>query len=74
MDKLLLIIKLLPVLIQAIKALESAIPGTGAGEQKLALLRGLLETVDGSISANWGSIESVIAMLVKTFNKTGWGQ
>ena len=65
------ILQLIPAIIQAMKAIEEAIPGQGAGEQKLALLRGILETADSSIKAMWPALSSVITLLVKTFNETG---
>ena len=71
MDKLFLVIKLLPVIIEALKAIENAIPGEGKGEQKLSALRGVLEAVDGSLKDLWPSIEKVVGVLVNVFNNTG---
>lgn len=66
-----LVLKMLPVIIAAIKAIEDAIPGNGKGEQKLAMLRQILELADGTITSLWPTIESVVKVLVKTFNDTG---
>lgn len=71
MEKLMLVLKMLPVIIAAIKAIEEAIPGNGKGEQKLAMLRQILELADGTITNLWPTIESVVKVLVKTFNDTG---
>lgn len=68
MDKVMLILKLLPAIVAGIKALEDAIPGQGKGEQKLAALREILELVDGTVSSVWPQIASVVAILVKTMN------
>ena len=68
MDKIIMIIKLLPAIVAGIKALEEAIPGQGKGEQKLAALREILETVDSTVSSVWPQIASVVAILVKTMN------
>lgn len=71
MDKVMLILKLLPAIVAGIKALEEAIPGQGKGEQKLAALREILELVDGTVSSVWPQIAAVVAVLVKTMNSTG---
>lgn len=68
MDKVMLILKLLPAIVAGIKALEEAIPGQGKGEQKLAALREILELVDSTVSSAWPQIASVVAILVKTMN------
>jgi len=64
-----MIIDLLPLVIQTIKAVEDAIPGTGKGEAKLTMVRGVLESVDLGTASIWPAIEKVIAAIVATFNK-----
>lgn len=71
-----IITKLLPVLIEVIKAVEAAIPGQGEGEKKLAAVRAILETVSDFVGGDtlnqiWPALEKVIAALVALFNKTG---
>lgn len=66
-----LVLKMLPVIIAAIKVIEEAIPGNGQGEQKLAMLRQILELADGTITNIWPTIEGLVKVLVKTFNDTG---
>ena len=66
-----LVLKMLPVIIAAIKAIEEAIPGNGQGEQKLAMLRQILELADGAATNIWPTIEGLVKVLVKTFNDTG---
>ena len=66
-----MVIKLLPAIIEAIKAIENAIPGEGKGEQKLSALRGILEAVDSNLKDLWPSIEKVVGVLVNVFNNTG---
>lgn len=68
MDKILMIVKLIPALIEVIKAVEAAIPGEGKGEQKLVMVRGILEATDGAISQMWPNLEKVITVIVSTFN------
>lgn len=68
MEKILLIAKLIPVLIEIIKAVEAAIPGEGKGEAKLTMVRQILEVTDSTITSIWPSLEKVIAVIVTTFN------
>ena len=71
MDKLIMIARLIPVIIDIMKAIEEAIPGEGKGEQKLIAVRGILEnTVDG-FNQLWPSVEKVVKVLVGVFNSTG---
>lgn len=71
MNAVITILKLLPAIIEAIKAIEAAIPGQGNGEKKLATLREILEAVDGGVAAMWPQISATIGVLVKVFNTTG---
>ena len=68
MEKILLIAKLIPVLIEIIKAVEAAIPGEGKGEAKLVMVRQILEVTDSTITNIWPSLEKVIGIIVTTFN------
>lgn len=63
--------KLIPLMIEVIKAIEAAIPGQGQGEAKLAAVRGILETTDDTLNNSIPIIEKVISILVDLFNKTG---
>ena len=65
------LLKLLPSIITAIKAIEEAIPGKGEGEAKLAAIREILESINGQVASMWPFIEKAIAVLVSLFNKTG---
>ena len=71
MDKVLMILKLLPVLIEAIRAIEQAVPGEGKGELKLKMLREVLEVVDSSMQTLWPTVAQVVGVLVGTFNSVG---
>lgn len=73
-----IVLELVPALIVAIKAIEDAIPGQGAGEQKLAMVRAFIEstyksTKDLSVTFEqlWPVIESTIKTLVNGFNSVG---
>lgn len=65
------VLKLLPAIITAIKAIEEAIPGQGKGEEKLAAIRAIMEAANGQISLYWPLIQTTIGVLVGLFNKTG---
>lgn len=72
------IASLIPVLVETIKAVEEAIPGTGKGEQKLAMVRQLIEAayaIGGNMSVKfdelWPLLNNLIATAVAGFNKAG---
>lgn len=71
MDKLLIIMRLLPAIVAAIKAIEEAVPGAGKGAEKLQAVRQIIETVDAAATALWPQIEAVVSVLVGLMNKTG---
>lgn len=73
-----LIISILPMVIEAIKLVEQAIPGAGKGEEKLAATRSILESsykistnAVMSFDAIWPALQKTIAGLVSAFNATG---
>lgn len=72
------IVALLPMLIEAIKAAEAAIPGSGKGEQKLALVRGMLQAayeaatdVDNTFEEVWPAINKTINTVVTSLKAAG---
>lgn len=78
LEKVYLVVQWLPVLIQVMKHVEEAIPGQGAGEQKLAAVRGILESMYGVSSKGlmafaelWTALEGSVGVLVKAFNSRG---
>lgn len=66
------LLTLLPAIIEAIKAIEEAIPVSDKGGAKLAAIREILESVDGGVKDLWPLIEKAITVLVALFNKTVW--
>ncbi len=64
------ILSLIPAIIEAIKAVEAAIPGQGNGEKKLAAIRAIIEQVYDKANEIWPSIEKTIAVLVALFNSS----
>jgi len=71
MQNILIIFQILPAIINALKAVEEAIPGQGHGEAKLAAVREMVEVVDGGLKPLWPQLLGVIGSLVGLFNKTG---
>ena len=65
------LLSLLPAIITAIKAIEEALPATGQGAAKLALIREIIESVSGELTELWPYVEKVISLVVSWFNKTG---
>ena len=65
------LLSLLPAIITAIKAIEEALPATGQGAAKLALIREIIESVSGELTEIWPYVEKVISLVVSWFNKTG---
>lgn len=66
-----IILNLIPAIITAIKAIEDAIPASGAGKEKLAALRQIIETAYGQSLTIWPILEKTISTLVELMNKTG---
>lgn len=71
-------LSLVPAIIAAMKAIEDAIPGTGKGEQKLAMLREAMESAyEGATDAVenfdtvWPTVATWIAKQVARFNEIG---
>lgn len=71
MKTILWLAQYLSTLIQILKAVEAAIPESGNGKAKLAMVREMLEMLDDGTHELWPSIEKVIAVIVKTFNQLG---
>lgn len=71
MKYFLLVLQIVPALIEMIKAIEAAIPGTGKGEQKLAAVREIIETAYEQSGEIWPVVQKVIGILVSLFNSTG---
>jgi hypothetical protein len=73
-----ILLELLPIVIQAIKAIEEVIPERGRGEAKLALVRSALEAayaasddLTPSFESLWPQIKFIIDKAVAVFNTMG---
>ena len=65
------VLSLVPVIIEAVKAIEKAIPGSGQGDTKLDAIKQIIASVDDKAAEFWPYIEKVIGVLVSLFNQTG---
>ena len=63
--------QLIPSIIAAIKSLEEFIPASGAGKDKLAVIRQIIESTYEGAKEAMPTIEKVIATLVDLANKYG---
>jgi hypothetical protein len=73
-----LLVQLLPILIEAIKAVEAALPEKGQGQAKAAMIRGTVESAFAAVQNAqvnfedvWPAIQKMIDVIVATFNTTG---
>lgn len=72
------VISLIPLVVQAIQVVEAAIPGKGKGEQKLSMVRSIIEEVydeaDDLIEpfeAIWTRLSRLVSRFVVIFNGDG---
>ena len=70
-EALKVVISLLPALIEAIKAVEAALPESGRGAAKLAVVREVILAVDASLETAWPLLEKLVNGLVRVFNLFG---
>lgn len=73
------VVGLLPAVIDAIKAIEAAIPAAGQGAAKLEAVRTLVQSVYGAadkaaptFDALWPHLQTAAGTFVALFNKLGW--
>lgn len=72
------VLSLLPVILEVVRAIETALPEGGQGAQKLALIRNALAAAfsaagDAAISFEtiWPALEKTVAAVVGLFNSVG---
>ena len=73
-----LILQLLPLIIETVKAIEAAMPGAGGGKAKLELVRATLQSaydtstgVVDKFDTIWPMIQNTVGAVVSTFNAIG---
>ena len=72
------VLALLPLILEAVRAIEAALPESGQGQTKLALVRAAVESgynaaSDAIVSFEqlWPALESTIGAVVGAFNAVG---
>jgi hypothetical protein len=68
MNNLITVLRLLPAIVAAVKALEDALPVSGQGKSKLAALREIMVSVDAGVTAIWPMVETAVAAVVALMN------
>ena len=68
MNNLITLLRLLPAIVAAVKALEDALPVSGQGKSKLAALREIMVSVDAGVTAIWPMVETAVAAVVALMN------
>ena len=71
MNQVIVILQLIPSLIAAIQAVESAVPGNGAGKDKLNAVLAIITGIDTAMAALVPQLTTTITALVGLFNATG---
>lgn len=73
-----IVLGLLPVLLDTIKAIETAIPVSGKGKEKMDLIKTALQTTYDATNETkttfqtvWPQLESIISKVVAIYNATG---
>lgn len=72
------VLELVPLVVNTIKTIEGAIGESGKGAEKLAMLRGIVESAynsakDATVKFEqiWPALESIVKTVVGTFNAIG---
>ena len=73
-----LVLTLLPLLIDTVKAIETAVPATGQGSAKLEMIRSTIEAAyiaSGEVAVQfatlWPALQTAVAGVVTVFNNSG---
>lgn len=73
-----LILSLLPMIIQVVQAIEAALPASGQGATKLAMIKEVLQSaystatdVTATFETVWPALEGTIKAVVSMFNSAG---
>ena len=71
MKNVLVILQLVPALIEIIRTIENMFPQSGAGKEKLILVREILTASYEGIQEVWPAIEAIVAKVVAFANTIG---
>ncbi len=67
----LLIIQMIPAIIDIIKKVEELYPESGAGKDKLLLVKSMLQAAYDGVTDAWPQIEKIIGVVVEFANRFG---
>lgn len=71
LNRVLVIVQLIPAVIEIVKTVETMFPLPGAGQEKLKLVRELLTTAHEGLEGMWPTLEKLIAAVVSFANSVG---
>ncbi len=71
MKKMLTILRMVPVVIEIVQTIEAALPESGRGKEKLALVRDILSEVYEGLGDIWPKLEKVVELFVRFANSVG---
>jgi hypothetical protein len=71
LTRLMTVLSLMPVIITAVKSVEEAIPGSGNGKTKLAIILDSILAVTAEAQALIPAITSIIGIVVAGLNAAG---
>lgn len=66
-----LILQLVPIILELVKAIETQIPEGGQGKAKLEFIETVLTQAYPQITNIWGMVEKIISSAVALYNTTG---
>jgi len=66
-----IIVKVTPLIVPLIQAIEQLIPQPGEGTRKLSIFRVILEMLEPAAKDIWPHIEKIVGIFVKEANESG---
>jgi hypothetical protein len=71
MKNILIILQIIPFIIKIMREFEESIPESGAGSDKLASIKKILDALLDNSEALWPTLEKIIGIIVTLFNAKG---
>lgn len=66
-----LILQLIPIILEIIKAVEAQIPESGMGKEKLQFIKDVLISTIPKVEEILGVVEKIVSSAVTLYNSTG---
>ena len=66
-----LILQIIPIILEIIKAVESQIPESGMGKEKLQFIKDVLMSTIPQVEEILGVVEKIVSSAVTLYNSTG---